>query len=108
MSQEYILAPQEYIIAGHFGIMVVWFSHYSKVISASFWCHSGIILESFRHHSGVISESFQGYSGINPALWEAVKRGLGFFPQAMLGGFSFRAGEHTTSAVREIARPNQN
>ena len=31
-----------------------------------------------------------------------------FFPQAMLGGFSFRAGEHTTSAVREIAGPNQN
>ena len=26
----------------------------------------------------------------------------------MLGGFSFRAGEHTTSAVRETARPNQN
>ena len=26
----------------------------------------------------------------------------------MLGGFSFRAGEHTTSAVREIAGPNQN
>ena len=31
-----------------------------------------------------------------------------FFPQALLGGFSFRAGEHTTSAVREIAGPNQN
>ena len=31
-----------------------------------------------------------------------------FFPQAMLGGFSFRAGEHTTSAVREIAGPTQN
>ena len=31
-----------------------------------------------------------------------------FFPQAMLGGFSFRAGEHTTSAVRKIAGPNQN
>ena len=30
------------------------------------------------------------------------------FPQAMLGGFSFRAGEHTTSAVRKIAGPNQN
>ena len=26
----------------------------------------------------------------------------------MLGGFSFRAGEHTTSAVRETAGPNQN
>ena len=26
----------------------------------------------------------------------------------MLGGFSFRAGEHTTSAVRKIAGPNQN
>ena len=26
----------------------------------------------------------------------------------MLGGFSFRAGEHTTSAVREIAGPNHN
>ena len=26
----------------------------------------------------------------------------------MLGGFSFRAGEHTTSAVREIDGPNQN
>ena len=25
----------------------------------------------------------------------------------MLGGFSFRAGEHTTSAVRKIAGPNQ-
>ena len=31
-----------------------------------------------------------------------------FFPQALLGGFSFRAGEHTTSAVREIAGPTQN
>ena len=31
-----------------------------------------------------------------------------FFPQALLGGFSFRAGEHTTSAVRKIAGPNQN
>ena len=30
-----------------------------------------------------------------------------FFTQALLGGFSFPAGEHTTSAVREIGGPTQ-
>ena len=31
-----------------------------------------------------------------------------FFPQAMLGGFSFRAGVHTALEVRKIGRNTQN
>ena len=54
VAQEYSLVTHKYTIAGHFGVIVVWFWDHAGAISASFCCHCAIIPESFRHHSGVI------------------------------------------------------
>ena len=79
-----------------------------KTASRQFGCGGGaisfFILSYSAWRSRVLKKNKISIGGFRPRAGYPHP----FFPQAMLGGFSFRAGEHTTSAVRKIAGPNQN